>query len=84
MQIKIVSLENEMDMRVESLIAEIHKCRDEYMAKLRSYKAELETWGSVSLYLIEWLIFMISNDNRMIKSSNAIDNLKKEGEENNE
>ena len=43
MQIKIESLEDEMDLRVESLIAQIHKYRDEYAAKLKSFKAELET-----------------------------------------
>ena len=41
MEIKIASLENEMDVRVESLIAQIQKYRDEYAAKLRLFKAQL-------------------------------------------
>ena len=43
MQIRIESLESEMDLRVESLIAQIQKYRDEYGNKLRSFKTKLET-----------------------------------------
>ena len=43
MQIKIESLEDEMDLRVESLILQIKKYRDQYMGKLRSFKTEFET-----------------------------------------
>ena len=43
MQIKIESLEDEMDLRVESLIVQIHEYRDQYVAKLKSYKVELQT-----------------------------------------
>jgi hypothetical protein len=42
MQLKIETLEDQMDLRVESLISEIHKCRDEYMEKLKKYKIDLQ------------------------------------------
>ena len=42
MQLKIESLENQMDLRVESLITEIRQYRDEYMDKLKSYIIEFE------------------------------------------
>ena len=42
MQLKIESLEDQMDLRVESLITEIHKYRDEYMEKLKTYKINLQ------------------------------------------
>jgi hypothetical protein len=41
MQLKIETLEDQMDLRVESLIIEIHKYRDEYMEKLKKYKNDL-------------------------------------------
>ena len=42
MQLQIESLEDQMDLRVESLINEIHKCRDGYMEKLKKYKIDLQ------------------------------------------
>ena len=42
MQIKMESLEYEIDLRVESLIAQIHKYRDEHLAKLRGFKNDFE------------------------------------------
>ena len=42
MQLKIENLENEMDTRVESLILNIQKYRDEFMQKLKQYKSDLE------------------------------------------
>ena len=70
MQIKIVSLENEMDVRVESLIAQIHKYRDKYVDKLRSFKAKFEKSDSnlsevqifkntSTSYLTDWLINLL-------------------------
>ena len=35
-------LENEMDIRVESLISEIQECRNKFMQKLKQYKNDLE------------------------------------------
>jgi hypothetical protein len=42
MQLQIESLEDQIDLRVESLILEIHKCRDEYMEKLKNSKIYLQ------------------------------------------
>ena len=42
MQLKIESLEDQMDLKVESLISEIHKHRDEYMEKLNKFKMDLK------------------------------------------
>ena len=42
MQIKIDSLKREMDLRVESLIGQIHKYRDEYVEKFKYFKVEFE------------------------------------------
>ena len=42
MQLKIENLENEMDTRVESLILNIQKYRDEFMQKLKHCKNNLE------------------------------------------
>ena len=42
MQLKIETVEDQMDMRVESLITEIHKYRDEYMEKLKKFKVDLQ------------------------------------------
>ena len=39
---KVESLENEMDIRVESLIAEIHKYRDDYRFRLNNSKTEFQ------------------------------------------
>ena len=39
---KIENIENEMDIRVESLISEIHKYRDDYRLQLNKYKEELK------------------------------------------
>jgi len=39
---KVETLENEMDIRVESLIAEIHKYRDDYRLRLNNSKTEFQ------------------------------------------
>ena len=51
MQIKIDSLKREMDLRVESLIGQIHKYRDEYVEKFKYFKVEFEKWGSNLFFL---------------------------------
>jgi hypothetical protein len=42
MQSKIENIENEMDIRVESLIGEIHTLRDDFMFQLEKYKQDFE------------------------------------------
>jgi hypothetical protein len=39
---KVETLENEMDIRVESLIAEIHNYRDDYRLRLNNSKTEFQ------------------------------------------
>jgi hypothetical protein len=39
---KILIVENEMDIRVESLVSEIHKYREEFKQKLDRYKTNIE------------------------------------------
>ncbi len=39
---KVETLENEMDIRVESLITEIHKYRDDYRLSLNNSKTEFQ------------------------------------------
>ena len=39
---KVENIENEMDIRVESLIASIHKYRDECKNKLDLFKEEIK------------------------------------------
>ena len=46
---KIEIIENEIDLQVESLIAEIHKCSDELRSKLRNQKEELEKFPRLIL-----------------------------------
>ena len=46
---KIEIIENEIDLQVESLIAEIHKCSDELRSKLRNQKEELEKFDSFQI-----------------------------------
>jgi hypothetical protein len=42
MQTKIYNIENEMDIRVESLISEINQYRDDYREKLKKYKEDFK------------------------------------------
>ena len=42
LNLKIEGIENEMDIRVESLIASIHKYREEYKIKLETVKKEFQ------------------------------------------
>ena len=42
MQSKIEKIENEMDIRVESLISEIHQYRDDYREKLNKFKEDFK------------------------------------------
>jgi hypothetical protein len=42
MQQKIQHIENEMDLRVESLVKEIHKYRLDFRLKLKEYKQDFE------------------------------------------
>ncbi len=48
--LKIENIENEMDIRVESMISEIHNYRDEYRLQLDKYKKEFEKYWII-LYL---------------------------------
>jgi hypothetical protein len=42
MQLKIESIENEMDMRVKSLILQIQKYHENYKSKLVKYKDDFQ------------------------------------------
>jgi hypothetical protein len=42
MQLKIETLEDQMDLRLESLITEIRQYKDEYMEKLNKFKVDLK------------------------------------------
>jgi hypothetical protein len=42
MQLKMLNVENEMDIRVESLILEIQNYRDVYKLQLEKYKENFE------------------------------------------
>jgi hypothetical protein len=44
MMLKIENIENEIDLRVESMISEIHNYRDEHMLQLDKYKKNLEEY----------------------------------------
>ncbi len=46
----IGNIENEMDLRAESMISEIHNYRDEHMLQLDKYKKNLEEYLK-NLYL---------------------------------
>jgi hypothetical protein len=48
MQLKIESIEFEMDIRVESLIEDIHSYRDIFMLQLKKYKQDFEKYIYVS------------------------------------
>jgi hypothetical protein len=39
---KFQCIENQMDIRVESLVTSIHECRDQFKIKLDKYKTDLE------------------------------------------
>jgi hypothetical protein len=40
MQLKVENIENELDMKVESLIEDIHKFRDDLRLQLNKYKQD--------------------------------------------
>jgi hypothetical protein len=61
MQLKIETLEDQMDLKVESLISEIQKYRDEYMDKLKKHKIDLKK--------LVFLIFVIFTDSKNFVSS---------------
>ena len=42
MQLKIESIQNQIDLRVESLITEVHEYRDKCMNNLGKYKDDLK------------------------------------------
>jgi hypothetical protein len=42
MQLKIETIENEIDIRVESLVAEIQRYGDDFKLQLNKYKQDLE------------------------------------------
>jgi hypothetical protein len=44
MMLKLKNIENEMDIRVESMISEIHNYRDHYRLQLNKYKIELQKY----------------------------------------
>ncbi len=46
MQSKIENIENEMDIRVESLIGEIHVIRDNFMLQIKKYRQDFEEYGT--------------------------------------
>ena len=71
MQLKIENLENEMDIRVESLISNIQKYRDEFMQKLKQYKSDLE--GLEKFLSIVLSIRLKFFNNRLIKEANICD-----------
>lgn len=43
-RIKIFNIENEMDIRVESLVAEIHQHRNELKLELNEYQNQFEEY----------------------------------------
>ena len=61
MQLKIETLEDQMDLKVELLISEIQKYRDEYMDKLKKHKIDLKK--------LVFLIFVIFTDSKNFVSS---------------
>ena len=48
--LKIENIENDIDIRVESMISEIHNYRDYYRLQLDKYKKEFEKYWKI-LYL---------------------------------
>jgi hypothetical protein len=42
LQLKIVNIENEMDVRVESLISQKNLYSEDFMLKLKKYKKDFE------------------------------------------
>ena len=70
---KVESLENEMDIRVESLIAEIHKYRDDYRFRLNNSKTEFQKYFSFSFYSSNLLFNKnLSYFSRKISSKNYL------------
>ena len=61
MQLKIETLEDQMDLKVESLISEIQKYRDEFMDKLKKHKIDLKK--------LVFLIFVIFIDSKNFVST---------------
>ena len=47
MQLKIESIQNQIDLRVELLITEIHEYRDKCMINLGKYKDDLKKFTSL-------------------------------------
>jgi hypothetical protein len=44
MKFKIANIENEIDIRFESLLEEINKYRDDFMLQLKEYKQDFEKY----------------------------------------
>jgi hypothetical protein len=47
MQNKLINIENEMDIRVESLVDEIHQYRNEFKLELNDFQREFEEYLNV-------------------------------------
>ena len=51
MDLKFLELENDMDIRVESLIAELHKFREEFRADLNKFQEIYKKYKTFFFYI---------------------------------